>query len=151
MDREIKFKFVFRNPNSKEVIVSKAYSLDKFLGGLDLEDVRENTLRCDCEPIGETNVIDCNCDHYYETFVLIDKLEYAGLKDKNGVEIYEGDIVRWTYQWGDPEYGLESDEMIGAVEYEGGFLLKDGPYLAYCLDVHGHCLQVIGNIHTKEV
>ena len=28
-------------------------------------------LECNCEPVGETNVVDCNCGEYFEEFELI--------------------------------------------------------------------------------
>ncbi|GGD05682.1 YopX family protein [Enterococcus wangshanyuanii] len=90
-------------------------------------------------------------DDYQNYMRFLDEIilmQYTGLKDKNGVEIYEGDVVRQVAG----EYSY-----IGAVEKDCYQFYIDGidPLDAYSFDDvadTSNCtadLEVIGNIHEN--
>lgn len=94
----------------------------------------------------------CHGDHMDEADPDVYFIEqYTGVKDKNGEEIYEGDIVRINGWW-DAEGPAGYDKNLCVVEWDEektGFV----PFNNYDCDCgvyhHAEDCEVIGNIHKN--
>jgi uncharacterized phage protein (TIGR01671 family) len=73
--------------------------------------------------------------------------QYTGLKDKNGKEIYEGDIITCCLEW-DAMYP-ELETIIGYVKYvNAAFCLDQGDVFKIAL-MELTEFEIIGNIHQN--
>ena len=86
-------------------------------------------------------------------------MQFTGLLDKNGKEIYEGDIVRTFISSKCDQPQLRDYEQIGAVTYvQGKYLLHEKLYKEDDPDFYGgicvlepgeYEFEIIGNIHDN--
>jgi len=70
---------IFKNPINGEVrtvTLSNQQIQDR------LEPILSDELFCDCRSIGESNVIDCNCEDYFDEFILQDQAPESAIESE---------------------------------------------------------------------
>ena len=70
-------------------------------------------------------------------------MQYTGLKDKNGVEIYEGDIIKLN---GNLYEVWHSGLAFGLIDKNKDFF----EYMCQLYDMNGKVYEVIGNVYENS-
>jgi len=95
-----------------------------------------------CEPKPE----DADGFHMKDDYGVIEEgwrlMQYTGLKDKNGKEIYEGDIVRHSI-------GYPDEDICVVGDLEDYFRTDEIQTERYGISLHGPVAEVVGNIHEN--
>lgn len=142
MKREIKFRAwdnEYKNMNYKVLV--GIYG--------DWEKVKDDKNYTACAMWIEPDKVDYKCDPHWTHFEPYHKdihlMQYTGLKDKNGVEVYEGDKVMFDYEWTKPD-------EIGVITWNkdtASFQIKG--HIPSSSMKHLDRMKVIGNIYENEV
>ena len=99
----------------------------------------------------DLNILTCNTIGLIQGGDRSELMQYTGLKDKNGKEIYEGDIVRLSFQKDNPA-GVQDDrwyKRVATVEWAKDY----AGFNPFCYQEHyqneAGLLEVIGDIYEN--
>ena len=126
MSREIKFKYIWSNP-TKTNFLTEIFTLDQIERG-------EQFMVLENQP-------------FFRDYKVIAILQWTGLLDKNGKEIYEGDSVQKIYKG-------KAYQVCEVKFNDGTFVVDDfdadGKKFFWSLRGMQHCWKVVGNIYEHK-
>lgn len=139
--REIKFKAVMQR-HDETMYVSESYSIDSGLSYLfDFENNRWDRFLEMITTEERFVKLFPDDDEYLNGWSHIENIQFTGLLDKNGKEIYEGDIVLWQNSDGEKV----KDKVVF---YEGAFRMRNMSFTLYDY-TDSNIFEVIGNIYNN--
>lgn len=113
------------------------------------ENVKDDKNYTACSMWIEPGKVDYECEPHWTHFEPYHKdihlMQYTGLKDKNGVEVYEGDKVMFDNEWTEPD-------EIGVITWNkdtASFQIKG--HIPSSSMKHLDRMKVIGNIYENQV
>jgi uncharacterized phage protein (TIGR01671 family) len=129
--REIKFRAL--NIYKKEMCYD--FILNSRGSFFDVYSECEDTCHCGAQEYGIQRESSIDSDYI---------MQYTGLKDKNGKEIYEGDLIRLY------ENNNGFPEVVFKNQYVGGWVLVHGDNECSLGARKDYELEIVGNIHENK-
>lgn len=82
-------------------------------------------------------------------FDVVDWMQYTSLKDKNGKEIYEGDILKFRKDFYHPTVFFTGEVMFDLGKAAYCVDISDGEYFYFGSEVYQQQCEVVGNIYEQ--